>query len=131
MCFHARGRRADMPYYDMTDVRSLLSRRSFLTCSTAALVALSSEIRATGKGLADGRLPTSLKPLVETKRWAILAALQKDDIPGGAVAWIYEGKLVWTEGFGVTDRASARPVDPHTIFSVFSRPPRISPRRRS
>jgi CubicO group peptidase (beta-lactamase class C family) len=106
---------------DMTDVRSPLSRRSFLTaCSAAALVALSNESHATGESVADGRLPASLQPVVARKRKAILAAMKQDDIPGGAVSLVHEGKVVWTEGFGVTDRASARPIDAQTIFSIQS-----------
>jgi CubicO group peptidase (beta-lactamase class C family) len=41
-------------------------------------------------------------------------------MPGAAVALIYQGKVAWTEGFGVTDRSSGRPVDAHTIFSIQS-----------
>lgn len=105
----------------MTHGRTALSRRSFLAaCSAATLVAPWNESRAMENSAPKDGLPASLGPLVDRKRKAIQEAMAKDEIPGGAVALVYEGKVVWTEGFGVTGRASARPVDAQTIFSVQS-----------
>ena len=105
----------------MARSRIAMSRRSFLAaCSAASLVAPWNENRAAAEPAPQDDLPASLKPLVDRKRKAIRAAMAKDAIPGGAVALVYRGKVVWTEGFGTTARASARPVDARTIFSVQS-----------
>lgn len=85
-----------------------LSRRQFVAAGAAATVVSSSWAT------------TNLEPIIERKRSAIRKAISEHGIPGGAVALIHQGKVVWTEGFGVTDRASARPVDATTIFSIQS-----------
>ena len=46
--------------------------------------------------------------------------MTREDIPGVAVCLIADGKPVWTEGFGVTDRTSKRPIQLDTIFSIQS-----------
>lgn len=93
-----------------------LSRRSFIAaCSAATLVPFSQQSWA-----AANSLPANLEPIVARKRDLIRKAIAEHDVPGGAVSLIYQGKPVWTEGFGVTDRASAKPVDPQTIFSIQS-----------
>jgi CubicO group peptidase (beta-lactamase class C family) len=105
----------------MTHSRVALSRRSFLAaCSAATLVAPWNAVRAMESSAPKDGFPANLEPLVDRKRKAIEQAMAKDGIPGGAIALIYQGRVVWTEGFGVTDRASARPVDARTIFSVQS-----------
>jgi CubicO group peptidase (beta-lactamase class C family) len=105
----------------MTHPRIPLSRRSFLaTCSAAAIAALSGWSEAEARRAPLDGLPPSFKRLVDRKRKAIRHAMAKEGIPGGAVALVYQGKAVWMEGFGVTDRASATPVDEHTIFSIQS-----------
>jgi len=87
-----------------------LSRRQFLAAGAAATL-VSFPKRSWGA--------SNLESLIERKRAVIRKAIA-DGIPGGTVALIHEGKAVWTEGFGVTHRASARPVDPRTLFSIQS-----------
>jgi CubicO group peptidase (beta-lactamase class C family) len=88
-----------------------LSRRQFLAAGAAAtLMPLSKPSWATA----------NLEPIIERKRAAIRKAISEHGVPGATVALVHEGKVVWTEGFGVTDRASARPVDARTIFSIQS-----------
>ncbi|MEW6522797.1 MAG: serine hydrolase domain-containing protein [Bacillota bacterium] len=41
-------------------------------------------------------------------------------VPGLAVAFAQEGKLVYARGFGVRDRATGEPVTPHTVFGIGS-----------
>src|SRR5690349_185746 len=95
----------------MSRGRISLSRRSFLAGSAASLVAAGTRSRAA---------QNDLQQLIDGKRKSIQDAMGKDGVPGGAVALVHQGRTVWTEGFGVTDRASARPVDARTIFSVQS-----------
>jgi CubicO group peptidase (beta-lactamase class C family) len=106
----------------MTRVHLPLSRRSFLaTCSAAAIAGLSMQSSAKEKRAPFADLPLSLHALAGRKRKAILEAVAKRAVPGGVVCLIYQGKVVWMEGFGATSLTSAaKPVDEHTIFSIQS-----------
>jgi CubicO group peptidase (beta-lactamase class C family) len=90
---------------------STLSRRQFLAAGAAATFVPFPQ---------ESWGASNLESLIERKRAVIRKAISDAGIPGGTVALIHEGKVVWTEGFGVTDRTSARPVDPRTIFSIQS-----------
>jgi len=46
--------------------------------------------------------------------------MREGDIPGLAIALIHDGKVVWTEGFGVTNTMTRQPVTPETVFEVAS-----------
>jgi len=46
--------------------------------------------------------------------------MHEEDIPGVSVALIHDGEIVWTEGFGVVNTITAKPVTPETIFEVAS-----------
>lgn len=61
-----------------------------------------------------------LRALIDRERTKILATMEKENIPGAAVCLVYDGKPVWIEGFGVTDRKSERRVSMDTIFSIQS-----------
>jgi CubicO group peptidase (beta-lactamase class C family) len=61
-----------------------------------------------------------LHRLIDAERRTILGSMSRDDIPGVAVCLVHDGKPVWIEGFGVTDRRSKRPVSTDTIFSIQS-----------
>jgi CubicO group peptidase (beta-lactamase class C family) len=65
-------------------------------------------------------LGADLQPPIARERENILATFDKDDVPGAAVCLVYQGKPVWIEGFGVTDRQSRRPVGTGTISHFFA-----------
>jgi CubicO group peptidase (beta-lactamase class C family) len=46
--------------------------------------------------------------------------MREQDIPGVGIALIHDGKIVWTEGFGVANTITQRPILPETIFEVAS-----------
>ncbi len=46
--------------------------------------------------------------------------LDRYDIPGASVALVFDGEIVWTEGYGVADSESGRPVDAGTVFEAGS-----------
>jgi CubicO group peptidase (beta-lactamase class C family) len=46
--------------------------------------------------------------------------MRREKIPGVAIALIHGGEIVWTEGFGVTNTITAKPVTPDTLFEVAS-----------
>jgi CubicO group peptidase (beta-lactamase class C family) len=95
------------------------TRRSFLLGAglTAAASVFSGRTRAAASTVQE---PADLQPLIARERENILATLEKDDVPGAAVCLVCQGRPVWIEGFGVTDRQSRRPVGTGTIFSIQS-----------
>jgi CubicO group peptidase (beta-lactamase class C family) len=100
-----------------------VSRRSFMVgagLATAASIA-SFPRQAQAKLDEPGiEAPPDLQPLIDRERKNILATMAKEDIPGAGICLIYQGKPVWIEGFGVTDRHSNRKVTESTIFNVES-----------
>ena len=46
--------------------------------------------------------------------------MNEADVPGLAIALIRNNKIVWTDGFGVVNRLTGRPVAPNTVFEVAS-----------
>jgi len=50
----------------------------------------------------------------------IPAYMQEQSIPGVAIALIRHNKIVWTEGYGVTNTLTRQPVRPDTLFEIAS-----------
>ena len=46
--------------------------------------------------------------------------MQRESIPGVSIALIRDGEIVWTEGFGVTNTITRKPVSADTLFEVAS-----------
>ena len=61
-----------------------------------------------------------MEEIVRTLRRDIIAIMKKEDIPGLSISLIDKDGILWTEGFGFTDRSKSRKVDPDTIFCIGS-----------
>jgi len=62
-----------------------------------------------------------LQPIIGAARENIRAIMDRDGVPGVAVALIDSGRPVWTENFGLTDIGDkGRPIEPDTLFSLQS-----------
>ncbi|HON86778.1 MAG TPA: serine hydrolase domain-containing protein, partial [Bacillota bacterium] len=48
------------------------------------------------------------------------ALMEETHIPGAAVAVSHEGEPIYAKGFGISDLATKKPVDPDTIFGIAS-----------
>jgi CubicO group peptidase (beta-lactamase class C family) len=46
--------------------------------------------------------------------------MRQEDIPGVAIALIHDGEVVWTEGYGVVNTITRKPVTADTVFEVAS-----------
>lgn len=66
------------------------------------------------------RRTESLEAVVADLRGYIPARMAEDHIPGLSIALVREGLLVWSEGFGVANQLTSRPVTPETLFEVAS-----------
>jgi CubicO group peptidase (beta-lactamase class C family) len=49
------------------------------------------------------------------------------NIPGIQIALIHDGKTVWTEGFGVANKFTGKPVTSETLFEVASNSDLLNP----
>ncbi len=61
-----------------------------------------------------------MEEIIKTLRRDIMAIMEEEDIPGLAISLINKDGILWTEGFGFTDRSESRKVNPDTIFSIGS-----------
>jgi CubicO group peptidase (beta-lactamase class C family) len=61
-----------------------------------------------------------IPPIIDASRQKVRVIMARDGMPGASVVLIAGDRPVWVESFGVTDAASKRAVDPHTIFSLQS-----------
>jgi CubicO group peptidase (beta-lactamase class C family) len=101
---------------------TLVNRRTFmLGAGLAAASGFSPESRpALGQMGVRSQKALDLPSIIGSERKRILDAMKEHDIPGAAVCLIHDGKPVWVEGMGVTDRRTNRSVAADTIFSIQS-----------
>jgi CubicO group peptidase (beta-lactamase class C family) len=59
-------------------------------------------------------------PGMESYEKTIIDFMQKHAIPGGAVAVLRDGKLIYARGFGYADVANKTPVQPDALFRIAS-----------
>lgn len=98
------------------------TRRSFILGAGCAALAASAAARgaATSNRTPALEADPEVRRLIDRERQNIIATMAREDIPGAAICLVSEGRPVWIEGFGVTDRQSNRPIDLDTIFSIQS-----------
>jgi CubicO group peptidase (beta-lactamase class C family) len=66
------------------------------------------------------RLSEPLEVIVADLESYIPEYMREWNIPGVGIALIRDGKVVWTEGFGVANTLTRQPVTPETLFEVAS-----------
>ena len=62
----------------------------------------------------------SIERVIADYRQEIPRLMHEQDVPGLSVAVVDDRGIVWTEGFGVTERRGGQPVTPATLFSLQS-----------
>jgi CubicO group peptidase (beta-lactamase class C family) len=75
-----------------------------------ALVSFSSSAIQTPPGI----------PSVESRVDAIFARWSKSSSPGGALAVVREGKIIYSKGYGMADLEHSVPISPETVFYIGS-----------
>jgi hypothetical protein len=66
------------------------------------------------------RLSESIEEVVVDLERFVPEYLREEEVPGAAVALIRDGKVVWTEGYGVINAITGEPVTPDALFEVAS-----------
>ncbi|GAG11278.1 unnamed protein product, partial [marine sediment metagenome] len=61
-----------------------------------------------------------MKEIIKILQRDINASMEKGNVPGIAISLIDKDRILWTKGFGFTDRSKSRKVDPDTIFCIGS-----------
>lgn len=64
--------------------------------------------------------PASLEEYARAVADRVPERLERDGVPGAAVAVVVDGELVWADGFGVADRDTGAPVTGDTVFQAGS-----------
>ncbi len=65
-------------------------------------------------------LSAEIEAVIDEFRNLVSAAMREDKVPGCAMALVDERGILWTEGFGHTDRTRKIRVTPHTPFLICS-----------
>lgn len=65
-------------------------------------------------------LEPEIEAVIEEFRTSIPAIMRKGKTQSAAIALVDEQGLVWTEGFGYTNRKRKTPVTPDTLFAICS-----------
>ena len=98
--------------------------RIFLTAAIAALVITSVSIAAPAANGPAGRPPISMTGAAAAELTAldeqIAKLMEKEAVPGGALAVVKNGRLVYARGYGLADRDAGKPVQPDSLFRIAS-----------
>jgi CubicO group peptidase (beta-lactamase class C family) len=67
-------------------------------------------------------IPVTGKPVpgFEEFEQRVLAAIEKDHVPGAAIAFVKDGRLVYARGFGWADEEARQPIQPTSVFRLAS-----------
>lgn len=121
---HVLSRVPGMPVPHDVARGTTLSRREFLSTSGAMISAVGFGAclsgRTTDPPRAVASLPGDVADIVDALTRSIPRTMARQDIPGLSIAIVRGGTLVWTEGFGFTDRERRIAVRPDTRFSLGS-----------
>jgi len=104
------------PSRDHTKARTLV-----LVISIAVL--LTAGVRSTAFTSPAGvplRVNEPLEAVIADLEGFVPAYMAEQGVPGVAIALVRDGRVVWTEGFGVTSVLTGKPVTPDTTFKVAS-----------
>lgn len=90
-----------------------------LAIITARCSSLSTGVPKTGCYKREG-LDTRIEAVIDEFRDSVPEMMKKGKIPGVAIALVDNQGILWTEGFGYTDRKRNIPVTPDTLFAICS-----------
>jgi CubicO group peptidase (beta-lactamase class C family) len=95
-------------------IRALVIAFAILLIAGAPLTA------STGHAVASLRVNEPLEAVLADLEAFIPAHMEQQGVPGAAIALVRDGRVVWTEEFGVTNVFTGKPVTPASTFKVAS-----------
>jgi CubicO group peptidase (beta-lactamase class C family) len=104
--------------------RAMRHAASVLVCCLVAAALLSLSVsaatRAAEASKSDAAMAARIQSLLPALEPYIAAGMKAFDVPGLAVGIVSGNRLVYAKGFGARSKASAVPVDTHTVFQIGS-----------
>jgi len=98
-----------------------IARREFIRGSVAALTGVSALASSPALGRKQKVAPHSdYSTVIETIEQTLPVAMSQRDITGAAIALVDGDSIVWSKGFGYTNRAQKEKVTGETLFHVGS-----------
>jgi CubicO group peptidase (beta-lactamase class C family) len=101
-----------------------MHRRDFLAGSARAAIGLSllplAGCSSTPHRSAKSKNGAARRALIADLQAQLPNLMETNHVPGLSMALIHDGKLVWRQGFGVTDSESKQPVVNETVFEAGS-----------
>lgn len=96
--------------------------RPLPVATLALLLSCDSEVTKPETAPVDQNIPMSgtAVPGMTSFDQAVTALMRQHNIPGGAVAVLRDGKLIYARGFGYGDVDSKKPVSPDALFRIAS-----------
>jgi len=98
--------------------KKLYTRRAFVGRSAAGLAGVAMASGFPGAGEACGAGEAGLDPSAFDREMARFMEARK--VPGGALAVVKEGRLVYSKGYGMADREKGIAATPRTLFRIAS-----------
>jgi CubicO group peptidase (beta-lactamase class C family) len=103
--------------------RDYMRTRTLVVVVITCAVLLTAGVRSTastGPAGAPLRVDEPLEAVVADLEAFVPAYMEEQGVPGVAIALVRDGRVVWAEGFGVTNVLTGKPVTPDATFKVAS-----------
>jgi len=101
---------------DNTKTRTLVVVIAFAVLWIAGVPSTAS----TGQAVASLRVSEPLEAVIADLEAFVPAYMEQQGVPGVAIALVRDGRVVWTEEFGVTNVLTGKPVTPDSTFKIAS-----------
>ena len=98
---------------------ALLIAGALVACATATAAAPAAPA-GLAAALDHGLRPAAFKPGEAAPGWSLRQRMAHHHVPGVAIAWLRDGRVVHAAGYGVRSAGSRDAVDADTLFSVGS-----------
>jgi CubicO group peptidase (beta-lactamase class C family) len=73
-----------------------------------------------GQNLQEERINVTVDSIINDLKMFIPEYLKIQNVPGASIALVNENKVIWAEGFGVSNSITKKPVNTNTLFEVAS-----------
>jgi CubicO group peptidase (beta-lactamase class C family) len=100
--------------------RASVSMVGWLVAASLVACDKASPVTPGGPTPADIPISGTAVPGMEAYDQNIVNLMRKHDIPGGAVAVLHDGKLIYARGFGYADVENKTPMQPDALFRIAS-----------
>jgi CubicO group peptidase (beta-lactamase class C family) len=98
-----------------------MKTRTFVVIASAvSLISGVCSTASTDLAVAPLRLNEPLEAVVTDLEAFISAYMEQQGVPGAAIALVRDGRMVWTEEYGVTNVHTGKSVTPDSTFKVAS-----------